>query len=91
MPATVVRTHGWRTRGAALAARSPPAPVLVHLPLVRVAQSPAPQQAMASRTIVYTPKVHNTPRIVDKEITFLHERLSRGIEWNSRPRRSSPS
>ena len=32
---------------------------------------PVPQQAMASRTIVYTPKVHNTPRILDKEITFL--------------------
>ena len=37
-------------------------------------------------------KVHTTPRIVDKEITFLHERLSWGIELgNSRPRRISPS
>lgn len=36
---------------------------------------------MASRTIVYTPKVHNSPRILDKEITLLHERLSWGIEW----------
>jgi len=43
--------------------------------------APTPQQAMASRTIVYTPKIHNSPRIVDKEITFLHERLSWGIEW----------
>ena len=42
---------------------------------------PAPQQAMANRTIIYTPKVHTTARIVDKEITFLHERLSWGIEW----------
>ena len=42
---------------------------------------PVPPQAKASRAIVYTPKVHNTPRIVDKEITFLHERLSWGIEW----------
>lgn len=42
---------------------------------------PVPQQAMTSRTIVYTPKVHNSPRIADKEITFLHERLSWGIEW----------
>jgi len=42
---------------------------------------PVPQQAMANRTIIYTPKVCNTPRIVDKEITFLHERLSWGIEW----------
>ena len=42
---------------------------------------PAPEQAMANRTIIYTPKVHTTARIVDKEITFLHERLSWGIEW----------
>jgi hypothetical protein len=43
---------------------------------------PVPQQAMANRTIVYTPKVHTTPRILDKEITFLHDRLSWGIEWD---------
>ena len=43
--------------------------------------APVPRQAMASCTIAYTPKVHNSPRIVDKEITFLHERLSWGIEW----------
>jgi AAA domain len=43
---------------------------------------PVPQQAMASRTIVYTPKVHTTPRTLDKEITFLHDRLSWGIEWD---------
>jgi DNA transposition AAA+ family ATPase len=42
---------------------------------------PVPQQAMANRAIIYTPKVHTTARIVDKEITFLHERLSWGIEW----------
>src|SRR5271169_5384867 len=47
--------------------------------------APVPQQAMASRTIVYTPKVHNSPCIVDKEITFLHERLSWGIEWELEP------
>ncbi len=40
-----------------------------------------PQQAMANRTLIYTPKVHTTARILDKEITFLHERLSWGIEW----------
>jgi hypothetical protein len=38
---------------------------------------------MTSRTIVYTPRVHNSPRIVDKEITFLHQRLSWGIEWET--------
>ncbi len=27
------------------------------------------------------PYLHNSPRFVDKEITFLHERLSWGIEW----------
>src|SRR4029450_1547676 len=42
---------------------------------------PVPQQAMPNRTIIYTPKVHTTAHIVDKEITFLHERLSWGIEW----------
>jgi hypothetical protein len=52
---------------------------------------PVPQQAMASRTIVYTPKVHNTPRIIDEEITFLHERLSWASSGNSSPARSSPS
>lgn len=44
---------------------------------------------MITPVIVYTPKVHNSPRIIDKEITFLHERLSWGIEWNSG--RISPS
>jgi DNA transposition AAA+ family ATPase len=48
---------------------------------------PVPQQAMASRSIVYTPKVHNSPRIVDKEITFLHDRLSWGIELELQPDR----
>jgi hypothetical protein len=44
-----------------------------------------PQQAMASRAIIYTPKVHNSPRILDKEITFLHDRLSWEIEWELEP------
>jgi len=48
---------------------------------------PVPQQAMASRSIVYTPKVHNSPRILDKEITFLHDRLSWGVEWELHPDR----
>src|SRR4029450_2426889 len=46
---------------------------------------PVPQQAMANRTIIYTPKVHTTAHIVDKEITFLHDRLSQGIEWEIHP------
>ena len=52
-----------------------------YLQAFRPLDVPVPQQAMANRTIIYTPKVCNTPRIVDKEITFLHERLSWGIEW----------
>lgn len=52
-----------------------------YLQAFRPLDVPVPQQAMANRTIIYTPKVCNTPRIVDREITFLHERLSWGIEW----------
>lgn len=40
---------------------------------------PAPGQALASRSIVYTPAVANTPRTVDKGVTFCHTRLSWGI------------
>ena len=40
---------------------------------------PAPGQALASRSIVYTPTVANTPRTVDKGVTFYHTRLSWGI------------
>ena len=31
---------------------------------------PAPEQAMANRTIIYTPMVHITARIVEKEFTY---------------------
>jgi DNA transposition AAA+ family ATPase len=40
---------------------------------------PAPEQALAARSIVYTPTVANTPRTVDKGVTFYHSRLSWGI------------
>lgn len=40
---------------------------------------PVPEQALASRSIVYTPTVANTPRTVDKGVTFYHSRLSWGI------------
>ena len=33
---------------------------------------PVPRQALASRSIVYTPTVDNTPRTVDKGVTFYH-------------------
>jgi hypothetical protein len=44
-----------------------------------------PQQAMASRAIIYTPKVHNSLRIADKEITFLRDRLSWEPSGNQSP------
>ena len=40
---------------------------------------PAPGQALASRSLVYTPAVANTPRTVDKGVTFFHSRLSWAI------------
>ena len=40
---------------------------------------PAPGQALASRSIIYTPAVANTPRTVDKGVTFYHTRLSWAI------------
>lgn len=46
---------------------------------------PAPGQALASRSIVYTPTVANTPRTVDKGVTFYHSRLSWGIELTLYP------
>ena len=39
---------------------------------------PAPGQALASRSLVYTPAVANTPRTVDKGVTFYHTRLKLG-------------
>ncbi len=48
---------------------------------------PLPQQALTSRSIIYTARVYNSPRILDKEITFLHDRLSWGIEWDLHPER----
>ena len=40
---------------------------------------PRPGRPSRSRSIVYTPTVANTPRTVDKGVTFLHTRLSWGI------------
>lgn len=47
----------------------------------------APSQCLQARTIVYTPKVHNTRRLLDKEVTFLHNRLSWTIESTLHPDR----
>ncbi len=40
---------------------------------------PVPEQARTARSIVYTPAVANTPRTVEKGVTFYHTRLSWGI------------
>lgn len=42
-------------------------------------------QVLAARAIVYTPQVHNTPRILDKEISFLHDRLGWTVELMLHP------
>ncbi|MEU8310275.1 hypothetical protein AB0C84_42555 [Actinomadura sp. NPDC048955] len=47
----------------------------------------APRQCLQARTIVYTPRVHNTPRILDKEVGFLRDRLSWTIESTLHPDR----
>jgi DNA transposition AAA+ family ATPase len=47
----------------------------------------APASAIAARTVFYTPKVHNTPRVVDKEVADLHNRLSWCIEETLHPDR----
>ena len=41
------------------------------------------------RTVFYTPKVHNTPLIVEKEVRYLHTRLSWAIETTLNPDRGS--
>ncbi len=51
------------------------------------ASTPCPPEAIEARTIVYTPKVHNTPNILDKELRHLHERLSLAVETYLHPDR----
>ena len=46
---------------------------------------PAPGQALASRSLVYTPAVANTPRTVDKGVTVYHSRLSWAIGLTLHP------
>jgi DNA transposition AAA+ family ATPase len=45
------------------------------------------EQVLAARAIMYTPQVHNTPRILDKEISFLHDRLGWNVELMLNPGR----
>lgn len=61
------------------------APYLDRFRLVDYGEAPRP--CLRARTIVYTPKVHNTPRILDKEVRFLHDRLNWTIESTLHPDR----
>lgn len=47
----------------------------------------APAEMVAAKAILYTPKIHNTPRIIDKDICFLHDRLSWAVEAHLHPDR----
>jgi DNA transposition AAA+ family ATPase len=40
----------------------------------------APPEMLEHKAILYTPKIHNTPRIVDKDLCFWHDRLSWTVE-----------
>lgn len=53
----------------------------------RFSETVAPESALTARTIFYTPKVHNTPCTVDKEVRSLHTRLSWAIETTLYPER----
>lgn len=53
----------------------------------RFYETVAPEPAIATRTVFYTPKVHNTPSTVDKEVRSLHTRLSWAIETTLHPDR----
>jgi DNA transposition AAA+ family ATPase len=49
------------------------------------ASQTTPPEAIQARTILYTPKVHNTPNIVDKALRYLHDRLSWAVETAQHP------
>jgi DNA transposition AAA+ family ATPase len=61
-------------------------PMLDHF---RLLETTAPPQAIERRTIFYTPKVHNTPRLLDKELRLLHEKFSWAIETTLHPEHQS--
>lgn len=45
----------------------------------------APAAAIEARTIFYTPTVHNTPRTIDKDLSWLHTRFSWAVETALHP------
>ncbi|WP_328543491.1 MULTISPECIES: AAA family ATPase [unclassified Streptomyces] len=53
-------------------------PYLEEFTLVR--GRPAPEAALSARTVVYTPEVYNTPRSVQKAITFYQDRLNYAVQ-----------
>lgn len=65
----------WDTTGPALEA-------------CRFGLTPAPELSDTTRTIFYTPKVHNTPRTIEQEVRHLHHMLSWAIETTQNPDRS---
>ena len=46
----------------------------------RLYEGVAPAAAIEARTIFYTPTVHNTPRTIDKDLSWLHTRFSWAVE-----------
>ncbi len=59
-------------------------PVVKHF---RFEKTLAPEAAIAARTVLYTPTVHNTPLIVEKNVRSLHARLSWAIDATIHPDR----
>jgi hypothetical protein len=55
----------------------------------RFYETVAPESELVARTVFYTPKVHNTPGIVDNEVHDLHTRLSWAVETTLHPDRGS--
>lgn len=47
----------------------------------------APPELVDTKAILYTPKIHNTPRTVDKDVCFWHDRLSWAAESHLHPDR----
>jgi DNA transposition AAA+ family ATPase len=52
---------------------------------VRFLDVGAPTLVLDSRTVLYTPKVHNTPRSVDEDVGHLEHRYRCAIDWSRDP------
>lgn len=50
-----------------------------------------PRQILDTRSVVYTPKVHNSPGRLDKELAFIQDRLSWAIETLEHPEHDPPA